>query len=289
MLRTTYGIFLKFIYVIIGIVLLSAFTGLFRNGIHLDLFVYMNSVGHIIFSFFNPDNLVVQAANMAKYSIFPSFWEFYRYSIILFLSSFFLSILIGIMLGFFAMLLPEKILRVLKGHLSFLEALPDLFTIVAVQFFIIQYFKSTGMLIFPVAGTFDDRPYFLPILVLSIVPSIQMFKISILLMTAEASKPYIEFVRSKGFHRTYLLSVHLLRNIAPNILNHGKSIILFLLSNMVIFERLFNINGITTFMITYPEPNIIAFSLTLFYLPIFLFFASMNIIIHIFTGQKVVF
>ncbi|RDI45531.1 hypothetical protein [Falsibacillus pallidus] len=108
MLKSTFPLLIKFLYVILGIILLSSLIGLFSNGIHLDAILFFKYIKHIIYSFIQPDQLIVIGMNGASYSIFPTIWPFYNYSQILFFSSFLLSILIGMILSYVTMILPEK-------------------------------------------------------------------------------------------------------------------------------------------------------------------------------------
>ncbi|RDI45530.1 ABC transporter permease subunit [Falsibacillus pallidus] len=173
------------------------------------------------------------------------------------------------------------------GLTSVFESLPDIFTLVVLQLVVIKYFEATGILLFPVAGSFGEQPYVLPILILAIIPSIQMFSIIHLFVKDELSKPYITLAKSKGYTRTYIFFIHLIRNIIPNIFNHSKSVILLLLSSLIVLERLFNLQGLNTYLFTYPEPNIIAFSLIMLYLPIFGFYLLINGVTVWKTGQRV--
>jgi peptide/nickel transport system permease protein len=151
---------------------------------------------------------------------------------------------------------------------------------------VLLYFKQTGTLLFPVAGTGQNKSYLLPIAALALIPSVMVYKVILFLIKDELNKPYVDLARSKGFSKSYIFFRHILRNTVPSIFSHSKSVVLLLLSSMVIFERIFNINGIFTYIINYPEPNIIAFALILFYLPIFLLYALITAAIRKTTGQR---
>ena len=90
---------------------------------------------------------------------------------------------------------------------------------------------------------------------------------------------------ARVFDRGIIFS-HVLRNITPSIFSHSKTIVLYLLSSMVIFEKLFNIYGIFTFITSYPNPNVIAFTLIMFFVPVFLIYAVITSLIEKYTGQR---
>lgn len=279
-------ILLRFFYVAVGLILISAFVGLFTHGIQLDAGLFFSHIVQILESLVSPSNLSVIGPNGMEYSIFLQFWDHYAYSLAIFLSALVLSLAIGTLLAYFTVLLPEKRFLFVSKTISLLESLPDLFIIIIMQYGVLYYFNQTGTLLFPVASTGQNKSYLLPILALGLIPTLMVYKVILFLVRDELGKSYVNLAKSKGFSKTYIFFRHILRNIAPNIFSHSKSIVLLLLSSMVIFERIFNINGIFTYIITYPEPNVIAFALILFYMPIFLLYALITLMINKTTGQR---
>lgn len=279
-------ILLRFFYVAVGLILISAFVGLFTHGIQLDAGLFFSHIVQILESLVSPSNLSVIGPNGMEYSIFLQFWDHYAYSLAIFLSALVLSLATGILLAYFTALLPEKRFLFVSKTISLLESLPDLFIIIIMQYGVLYYFNQTGTLLFPVASTGQNKSYMLPILALGLIPTLMVYKVILFLVRDEFGKSYVNLAKSKGFSKTYIFFRHILRNIAPNIFSHSKSIVLLLLSSMVIFERIFNINGIFTYIITYPEPNVIAFALILFYMPIFLLYALITLMINKTTGQR---
>lgn len=278
--------FSRFFYVVTGLIVLSAITGLFNNGLNISFEFFFEQLFFILKSLVFPENLTVIGPTGYEYSIFTSFWDYYTYSLIIFLSALVISILIGIVLTYLTILLPEKGRKIITKIASLLESLPDLFIIMVIQFVVIFYYKQTNVLLFPVAGTGNNKAYFLPIFALALIPTFMVFRIILHLVNDELEKQYIDLARSKGFSITAIFFRHVIRNILPSIFTHSKSIVLFLLSSMVIFELIFNIYGIITYILTYPQPNVIAFSLIMFYLPIFIIYAVLTAIIEKNTGQR---
>lgn len=280
------GVLTRFLYVVLGIVLLSAFVGLFTNGIQLDFTLFLDNVWHIVTSLIAPQKLIILGPTNHEYSIFLNFWDYYFYSLTIFISALCIAIIFGLLITYFTVLLPKKINDMVSRTVSLLESLPDLFIIMLIQFSVILYFKQSGHLLFPVAGSSQNQTYFLPIVTLALIPSFMIFRINLHLVSEEWNKSYVELARSKGFNKTEIFFFHVLRNITPSIFSHSKTIVLYLLSSMVIFEKLFNIYGIFTFIMSYPNPNVIAFTLIMFFVPIFLIYAVITSLIEKYTGQR---
>lgn len=278
--------FSRFIYVAIGIIILSAVSSLFIDGFHLSFSTFLDNLSFIMSSLAAPQNITVTGPTGYEYSIFTSFWDYYNYSITIFLSALVVAILIGIFLTYIALMLPEWGRKVITKLASLLESLPDLFIIMIIQLSVIYYYKQTNVLLFPVAGTGNNRSYFLPTIALALIPTFMIFKVILFLATEEMEKQYVVLAKSKGINKTSIYFRHVIRNILPSIFTHSKSIILLLLSSLVIFELIFNIHGIIMYILTYPQPEVIAFTLIMVYLPIFFLYAIITAILEKNTGQR---
>ncbi|MGB2994392.1 MAG: ABC transporter permease subunit [Paenisporosarcina sp.] len=285
-MSSTFTVLTRFLFVVIGIILISAFVGLFTNGIQLDAILFLENILHIVKSLVFPENLLILGPTNRQYSIFINFWDYYIYSLIIFLSSICISMIIGLFITYVTILLPQKLNEGVSKIISLLESLPDLFIIIVIQFTVIYYFQQTGTLLFPVAGSSQNNTYFLPIFSLALIPSFMIYRINLHLVNEEWKKPYIELAKSKGFNKSYIFFSHVLRNIVPSLFSHSKTIVLYLLSSMVIFEKLFNVYGIFTFITSYPNPNVIAFTLIMFFLPVFILYALITTLIEKNTGQR---
>lgn len=186
------------------------------------------------------------------------------------------AILFGFVLAFLLTLLasyiPQSMLKGLKRTLDLLESIPDLVIAVLLQALTVYAYKNMGLDLFRVAGYGDEKIYFAPIVTLAILPMISLFKIMILRVEEEFTKDYVVFVKSKGIHKARVILNHIFRNILPTAFQHSKIIIWATLSSQFIIEYLFNINGITFFIINSFTPMTIAASLILVYTPFFIFF-----------------
>ncbi len=285
-MSSIFTVLTRFLYAVIGIILICAFVGLFINGIQLEFRLFVDNVLHILKSLVFPENLLILGPTNREYSIFINFWEYYFYSLIIFLTALCISIITGLLITYVTILLPQKLYNVVSRIISLLESLPDLFIIIVIQFSVIYYFNQTGTLLFPVAGSSQNNTYFLPIFSLALIPSFMIYRINLHLVNEEWKKPYIELAKSKGFNKSYIFFSHVIRNIVPSLFSHSKTIVLYLLSSMVIFEKLFNIYGIFTFITSYPNPNVIAFTLIMFFLPVFILYALITTLIEKNTGQR---
>lgn len=219
--------------------------------------------------------------------MFPAFWEPYFYSVTIFICAFLLSIMMGILLAYLTHLLPAAWSTLIIRATNLLESTPDIFILIVIQYTVIFILKETGVLLFPIVGS-QEKVFLIPILTLSILPTIMLFRTTYLLVKDEYGKPYVDLIKSRGMSKHFIFFIHILRNITFSLLNHSKSITLFLLSSLIVFERLFNIYGITHFILSFSQMDVICFSLILFYLPVFLLLILIRLIIDKKTGQKVV-
>jgi peptide/nickel transport system permease protein len=227
-----HGYFKRLRSAFVGIVVISFLPALFF-GVNpmLDLKVWEYSINGI------------------KYQLFPDIFDKYQYSMTLFFGALIVSLFFALLLTFLTTLLPKFLQRIVTGFLTLLESIPDLFIVISLQLGIIYVYKKTGWLITNISALYDNPIYLLPILTLSILPTIQLFKISLLLMKEEQDKPYITVARSMGLSRFYITLKHVFRNILTSLFQYSKTIFVFMLSNLFVVEYVFNLNGLIKAMI----------------------------------------
>ncbi|WNB91793.1 ABC transporter permease subunit [Bacillus sp. NEB1478] len=197
--------------------------------------------------------------NGIERDLFPDIFDKYKYSMTIFFASLLIGLIIALILTFLTTLLPKILQQMIFGFLTLLESLPDLFIAVSLQFIIIYIFKRTGWLVADVTMFFNKPIYLLPIITLSILPTIQLFKMTLLLMKEEQQKSYVTVARAMGLGRLYITLKHVFRNIITSLFQYYKSIFVFMLSNLLIVEYVFNLNG---FMITMLYSRGVAFVVT---------------------------
>ncbi|WP_406687670.1 ABC transporter permease subunit [Rossellomorea vietnamensis] len=285
-LKSIGSMVLKFVFVLFGIILLTGLIGLFNEGVDLSLKQYMLNIVEISTSLVHSESMTITNESNNSYPMFPAFWEPYFYSVSIFLSAFLLSILMGIFLAYLTHLLPSGWSTFILRATNLLESTPDIFILIVIQYSVIFILKETGVLLFPIVGS-QEKVYFVPIVTLSILPTIMLFRIIYLLVSDEYGKPYVDLIKSRGMSKHSIFFIHVLRNISFSLLNHSKSIILFLLSSLIVFERLFNIYGITHFILSFSQMDVICFSLIMFYLPVFVLLILIRLFVDWKTGQKV--
>jgi ABC-type dipeptide/oligopeptide/nickel transport system permease component len=269
-----YRISLKFVLTTIGIVLISAIPALFQ-GFKVDFSAYIAVVGSIVSSLAHPDALL------------PHIWGRWQYSITVILAAFVISFLLAMVLTYFTMLLPEKVRRKIKFMLFLGESIPDVFVVGLFMVMVILIYKQTNFLIFNIAAFGEERIFVLPIIVLTILPTLLFYRIMIYDFEEEASQLYIDVARSKGLTTQKILFSHILRNAIINIFLHAKSMIWFMLSNLLIVEYVFNADGIMRFMFDNYTPEILTIGVLLMFIPIYVVQAIVQIIIEKTTGRQV--
>ncbi|MFC4619620.1 ABC transporter permease subunit [Camelliibacillus cellulosilyticus] len=281
---------LQFLAVLIGIVMISAVPSMFMDGIHVSWPVYWKALSDIVHSLSHVGGMTYLKEgfiNVAKYKVFPDYWGFYGYSVVIFTSAFLISIIVGLWITYMTVMGSKRVIKVVKSILSFLESIPDLLIIAFLQFIVILFYQKTGVLLFNVAGAFD-RTYFVPILTLAILPSILFFRIFLLAVLDEEDLLYVELARSKGLAKSAIILKHIYRNAIITLCTHLKSIFFILLSNLVVVEYIFNIYGLTWYIMDHPQLDILALSVTLFFLPVFAITSIIRLMAESLTGEKVV-
>jgi ABC-type dipeptide/oligopeptide/nickel transport system permease component len=93
------------------------------------------------------------------------------------------------------------------------------------------------------------KSFILPLLTLSIIPTIYISRIAFIAIQEELTKDYIKNEKAKGFSRQKIIFIELLPAIIFRIVDAMPSIVTMLLSNMIIVEYLFNYHGILYFLI----------------------------------------
>lgn len=230
-------------------------------------------------------NLRNYQMNGKTYDIFPGIFEKYFYSMTIVLGALVIGLFFAILFTFGATLLPRFLKRLVYGILTVFESVPDLLIVLSLQMFIIYIYQKTGWLISNVTVVYDDKIYLVPILVLSVLPTIQLFKITFLLLEEEKYKPYVNVAKSMGLGDYYILIRHVFRNVLFNLFLYFKTIFVFLLSNLFIVEYIFNIHGLMRIMLS-PNTFVFLISTILIAVPFLYVFELAQWMIHKSTGER---
>ncbi len=195
--------------------------------------------------------------------------EPYIYSFIVLFFAFLLSLLLAGFFATFTVLAPSPIQKGIKAVAFVIASIPDVIVVFSIQLSFIWVFEMTDVLIVdPIAGF--DNVYVLPIVTMAILPSIFLFQMMVLALQEEETKLYVEFVRAKGFSKSYILFKHILPNILITVLSTIQYVLWFMLSNLLITEYLFNMNGFFRFLyMQFGYPNIFFLCIAILFIPLY--------------------
>ncbi|WP_040954109.1 ABC transporter permease subunit [Virgibacillus sp. SK37] len=263
---------------IISILIISVLPNYFSSLGSPEAPGFLKQITDILVTFVNPDSwLYAVEGSPGKFSVLDVLWEPFLYSAKILVGALLLGVGLAFILAFSANFLPKHILQPIKRILDFLESIPDLVFATLLQFLVIYVYKKSGVHLFAVAGYMEDKVYLAPILTLAILPMVTLFKLFLLLIEEEFMKDYVAFLKSKGISSIAILMKHVLKNIMPSSFYHMKLVIWATLSSQFIIERVFNVHGLTFFLMESFTPMTIAFSLILIFTPFYFFFQLMDL------------
>ncbi len=143
-----------------------------------------------------------------------------------------------------------------KFSIFLIESVPDIFVAVSVQAFVIWYFKKTDVLLFNVASSYEEQAFFIPILTLSILPTFFITRLLFIRIKEEKREPYNILAIAKGMSKKRIMFRHILPNTFVSLIAQVKFLLWYILSNLVMVEYIFNLNGITSFIIRFNNPEV---------------------------------
>ena len=196
----------------------------------------------------------------------------YYYSLQILFGALGLGLGLAFILTYFTVLMPKWLMAPIKRSLGFLETVPDLMVAFLLQLFIVFFYKTfkIELMLFTALG--EEKVYLAPIITLSIIPMLSFYRIMLLVTEEELLKTHVEFARSKGLGKTKILRSYVLKNIAPSVFHHGKIILWGMLSSLFIIETVFNMRGITYYIVQDFRPITIAAALIMIYTPFFILY-----------------
>lgn len=284
-MRIYYRILMKFVLTIIGIILIAAIPALFQ-GIKLDVSAYISAVVSNVSGLFHLNALTISHFG-ETYPVFPDLWEQWGYSITLIFIGFSISFMLALVLTVATMFLPEKARERIKFIFFLGESIPDVLVIGLTMVGVVFIYKHTDMLILEIVANNGEKIYALPIIVLALIPTMLLYRIMMYDFEEEASKLYTDIAKSKGLTTGKILFSHIFRNAMIHIFLHAKSMLAFLLSNLLIVEYVFNLDGLMGFMFNYFSPEILTVGMLSIFVPAYVLQAIGQIIIEKKTGRQV--
>jgi peptide/nickel transport system permease protein len=161
------------------------------------------------------------------------------------------SSLVGLVIGFpIGLLRYKKQISASGNILTFISTIPDFIVILLLQLFAI-YFKSiTGVRFAKISGV-GSMPLLLPIIAMSLYPVLYVIKQVSRGAYEVSCQNYIQYARAKGLKRSKIIFNHVIPALLPGLSVDVTKVTTLVLANVFIAERLFWINGITTFMFKY--------------------------------------
>lgn len=281
-----YRLSVKFVLCLAGILLIGSLPALF-DGVQLDLGSYFSQLLSVLPELIRPSEWTYTIEGISR-PLFPKILDPWAYSMTLLFGAFFLAFFIALLLAYVTLLLPRKLINGIKFILFSLESLPDVLVIALFQLAVVWLYQKTGAYLFYIAEYGDHQPYTLPVLALSVLPTIFLYRIFILDLEDESEQPYVELAKAKGLQHHTILLKHILRNSIMGIFLHCKFILWIMLSNLLVVEYIFGISGLIQFMFSLTTPQIFTIGILLFFLPIFIIMTFAQLIVEKVTLQKVV-
>lgn len=164
-------------------------------------------------------------------------------SLILMLSSLVLSTVTGIGRGLYeGFKSKRKNLRSLGTLIVF--SIPDVLIVLLGLLFYVFIAQNVSFLNVTIL-----KQFVLPLITLSILPSIYITRITYITIQEEIKLDYIRNARAKGLSRKKIFTTEILPSVAFKIVDTMPSIMTMLFSNMIIVEYLFNYLGILNYLI----------------------------------------
>lgn len=177
-------------------------------------------------------------------NIFEVIYSSSLLSILLISSSLIVSTIVGIFRGIYEGYKTKKAKVSSIGTLV-LFSIPDVLIVLLGLLgytFILKYFPL-------LKDVLPLNDFILPLLTLSVIPTIYISRITFITIQEELGKDYIKNAKAKGFSRKKILFYELMPAIVFKIVDTMPAIMTMLLSNMIIVEYLFNYHGIINYLL----------------------------------------
>lgn len=203
----------------------------------------------------------------------PHIGEYITYSLEILFLALFVAIFLALFFTILTMLFKEQTRQRIKTIFFFLESFPDILVILLVQLTVIMIHKNTGIFLSKIAATGGEKIYILPVFCLMILPMVQLYRLSMLTFEAEERKMYVELSKSLGFSKLIILIIHIFRNAIVSIFFQSKKTMWFMLSNLFILERMFNMPGIMFHLSQNMSGELFLITVCSFFLPVFLLYS----------------
>lgn len=281
-MKRLWTILTKFLFGVIGIILISAAPALFNGSSFLDFRSYGEALQMIFTGFTTASEWTLSYRIPGSLETIPvSFEKFlsgpYVYSMSIFLMALALAFVSAFILSFAVLLSKGALKRSMLEIIKVLQSFPDFAYIFLIQIGVIAIFQQTGFLLLSFYSLGGEEIYLAPVVCLSVVPAVLFLKLFILLYQEEQRYPYVELARSKGLSRFEVLWKHCTSNVLKSAFYQSKSIVWLALSALLIIEHLFGGEGILYYLRNDFSPKGIAFILLTVFIPFYIFYALVEL------------
>ncbi|MGP4108632.1 ABC transporter permease subunit [Virgibacillus sp. L01] len=248
---------------------------------------FFQSIGSGIYYLFQPQKIIIPLSNGDEVPFFAAVSNAYLNSIIIIFGSLAIAIIVSILFTYLFHTLTKPFKKVIHGIFFIVESMPDvLIVLLNIQFFI-WIFKTSGISL----GIYEfggETIYFLPILALSSIPTIYLFKYMTASIDEEKTKDYYLLSRSRGFGESYIFFIHLFRNTLLTLIQYYKNIFLYMISSLLILEILLRLDGIMSFVKLYGigDFRILMWVLIMLYFPLYMFIRTGEYIVNKLTFDE---
>ncbi|MBS4214742.1 ABC transporter permease subunit [Neobacillus rhizophilus] len=260
-------IFYFILHCLIGVeilILITAFPILFQN-LPFNLTDYLHAVSDLNIKLFTIGEFKIDGKN----SLFPIILVRYIESMKLFGLGLLLACSIAVFVSYLTFFFFKNKMHWVKNLLKAAESIPDLMLILLLQLSVIIIFKKTGIKLAQVVSV-REKAVLLPVICLGVPISFYVTRILILHIEEELEKNYILQAKAKGLKFSYILNVHVIRNIIESMFGSSKTVFWSMLSTLLVIDYLFNLNGLSRTMLLGPDPFIIG--CLLIFVPLFILY-----------------
>lgn len=185
-----------------------------------------------------------------------------------------IAIIAGIVKGVFDSKKGKKKASTLKLFSTVVGlSLPVIFLVPLLQFIVAGINKKYGFN-FPVSGYETLKHMILPTVVLSILPTMYIARITAVAMDEAYEDEYVRTAISKGSSKLRVMWIHVFRNVIVEVAGSLTSVLTIIISDLALVEYLFDYRGLTYMMLEYYDQGqsdlVTGLALVLFV--VFLFF-----------------
>jgi ABC-type dipeptide/oligopeptide/nickel transport system permease component len=121
-------------------------------------------------------------------------------------------------------------------------SIPDVLIVIGVQLLVVFMYKYN--ILVPIMTKEITRKFILPLVCLSVVPSVYLARITTIVIHEEMRKGYVKAARAKGLSKNKILTLHLLIGVAMKVIDSLSSVVPIIISNLIIVEYFFHYPGV---------------------------------------------